>query len=68
MSYNMDVFCLQISDEDEREVLLDSPSMTTVVKNLIPLSRTYYSENEWDCTAIGPELYKTNNPTPYYTA
>jgi hypothetical protein len=55
-------------DDDEREVLLDSPSTTTVVKNVIRHVREVLQGEFRHSRAIGPELSKTNNPTAYCTA
>jgi hypothetical protein len=64
----MNIFCLPISDDDKIEVLLDSPSTTTLVKNVIRHVTDVLQEESRHSTAIGPELSKTNNPTAYYTA
>jgi hypothetical protein len=64
----MDIFCLLNSDDDAKEVLLDSPSTTTVVTNVIrPVTDVLQGEFRHS-TAIGPELSETSNPTACCTA
>jgi hypothetical protein len=52
----MDLFCLQISDDDERIALLDSPS-TKVVNNVIRHVTDVLQRETRHSTAIVPELF-----------
>jgi hypothetical protein len=62
----MGLFYLQISHDGEREVLLDSPSTTTVVKNVFGHVTDVLQKREFrHIAAIGPQLFKTKNPTAY---
>jgi hypothetical protein len=67
LSKYMDIFCLEITDEDDGEVSLHSPSSTTttVIKNVIRHVTDVLQRESRHTTAIGTELSKTNNPTAY---
>jgi hypothetical protein len=53
----MGLFCLQISDDDERIALLDSPSTKTVVKNVFRHVTDVLQREITHSTAIVPELF-----------
>jgi hypothetical protein len=60
----MDRFCLPISDNDEEQTLLYSPSMTTVVKNVVRHVKEVLPRELTHSTAISRTI-QTHNPTAY---